>query len=188
MTCRKSDNGSAELCARLLKEEKIIILPTDTVYGFSGIIDKTAEKIRRIKGREQDKPFIILIAKPEDILLLTPVTLPQKLLDYWPGALTVIVPTADGKSTVAVRCPGDEWLRTVIALTGTPIYSTSVNHSGTPVLDTVIEIKHVFEAAVSLIIDDGDKNNAVPSTIVQYDGTLRLVRQGGVDVMVSDCE
>ena len=188
MTCRKSDNGSAELCARLLKEEKIIILPTDTVYGFSGIIDKTAEKIRRIKGRAEDKSFIILIAKPEDLRLLTPVTLPQKLLDYWPGALTVIVPTADGKSTVAVRCPGDEWLRTVIALTGTPIYSTSVNHSGMPVLDTVTEITRAFEAAVSLIIDDGDKNNAVPSTIVQYDGTLRLVRQGGVDVMVSDCE
>ncbi|MGP1459451.1 MAG: L-threonylcarbamoyladenylate synthase [Treponema sp.] len=183
MICRKSDKNSAALCARPLIEEKIIIVPTDTVYGFSGVVDKTADKIRRIKGRAEDKPFIILIAEPKDIRLLTPITLPQKLLAYWPGALTVIVPTFDGKSTVAVRCPGDEWLRSVIAQTGRPIYSTSVNRSGKPVLDTIDSIQHEFEEEVSLIVDDGDKTNAVPSTIVRYDGTLEIVRQGGVDLI-----
>jgi len=182
MICRKSDKGSAELAARLLKEEKIIIVPTDTVYGFSGIVDKTADKIRRIKGRAEDKPFIVLIAKPEDMNLFTPAVLPQKLLDYWPGALTVIVPSIDRKGTVAVRCPGDEWLRRVIALAGSPIYSTSVNRSGKPVLDTFSAIQREFEADTALIVDDGDKINAVPSTIVQYDGTVRLVRQGGLEV------
>lgn len=51
MKLLKSDRKSAETASRFLKEEKVVILPTDTVYGFSGIVGKTAEKIREIKER-----------------------------------------------------------------------------------------------------------------------------------------
>lgn len=181
MICRKSDSQSIELCSKLLREEKIIIIPTDTVYGFSGIINKTDSKIRSIKGRSENKPFIVLISKPEEINSISAKELPPGLLNYWPGALTVIVPAKDNPdSTIAVRCPGDEWLRNVISLAGSPVYSTSVNRSRLPVLNLIEEIKREFENEVSLIVDDGDKIGALPSTIVRFDNGISIVRQGSV--------
>ncbi|MFC2330004.1 MAG: L-threonylcarbamoyladenylate synthase [Treponema sp.] len=181
MICRKSDSESIELCSKLLKEEKVVIIPTDTVYGFSGVINKTDFKIRSIKGRAENKPFIILISEPEEINSISAQKLPSSLLNYWPGALTVIVRKKDNSNTtVAVRCPGDEWLRNIISLTGSPIYSTSVNRSSFPVLNSIEEIKREFESEVSLIVDDGDKIGALPSTIVRYDGKISVVRQGSL--------
>ncbi|MCR4714707.1 MAG: L-threonylcarbamoyladenylate synthase [Treponemataceae bacterium] len=220
----KSDPESVIKTAEALRAKKIVIIPTDTVYGFSGIVscsgdvhscvDETDAEIRRIKGREAYKPFIQLISSPEDINLITDDPLPDELFSLWPGALTIIVndkrdntavDAADGsdesvvasagdfaakpKKTVAVRCPGDAWLREVIRETGAPIYSTSVNRSGKPVLTDIADIIEEFGKEVELIIDDGDKRNAVPSTIVSLvDGKCKVIRQGSVVVPQSLCK
>lgn len=230
----KSDEKSVLVTAEALKNQKIVIIPTDTVYGFSGIVSScddesgideigsgclcgggksgktdvcsgTDGEIRRIKGREAYKPFIQLIAEPDDIRQITDDNIPEELFSLWPGALTIIVndkrpvEMADGgntegkntafanaeghKTTVAVRCPGDAWLRNVIRETGSAIYSTSVNRSGKPVLTDIADIAEEFEKEVELIIDDGDKRNALPSTIVSVcDGSCRIIRQGSVVV------
>ena len=232
----KSDSESVRKTADALKSNKIVIVPTDTVYGFSGIVNTctvgssgcvrdfactnsdasngTDAEIRRIKGREAYKPFIQLIAAPEDIKLITEDPIPDELFSLWPGALTIIVNDKRGgavadaanssdenvavgsarigaddcaakpkKTTVAVRCPGDAWLREVIRETGAPIYSTSVNRSGKPVLSDIDDIVAEFGDDVELIIDDGDKRNALPSTIVSVaDGKCTVIRQGSVVV------
>ena len=193
----KTDKDSIETTANILKNGGIVIIPTDTVYGFSGIVDlktasahfETDSKIRAIKGRAETKPLIQLIARPQDLKLYTDDDIPQSLLDKWPGALTIIVhikkasplaPTAS-LPTIAFRCPGDAWLREVISRCNAPIFSTSVNRSGQPVLDTTDAITTEFSSQTDLIILDGDKKNALPSTLVSIeDGTLKLLRQGAV--------
>lgn len=184
MICSKFDSDAARLCASFLIEKKIVILPTDTVYGFSGIVGSTDEQIRRIKGREETKPFIQLIASPESLFDITDDSVPESLLKFWPGALTIIVhDKKNGDSTVALRCPGDEWLREVISRAGSPVYSTSVNRSGKPVLKKISEIKTEFENEVALIVDAGDSADAVPSTIVRIeDGRPVIVRQGALRI------
>lgn len=204
----KCDSESVLVTAEALKNQKIVIIPTDTVYGFSGIVSGgsacacgessgdgfgdgpgymrgTDAEIRRIKGREAYKPFIQLIAAPEDIRQITDDPIPDELFSLWPGALTIIVndkrDVAGGNATVAVRCPGDAWLREVIRETDSPIYSTSVNRSGKPVLTDIADIVAEFGNEVELIIDDGDKRNALPSTIVSLvDGSCKVIRQGSV--------
>ena len=242
----KCDSKSVLVTAEALKNQKIVIIPTDTVYGFSGIVGGscgssgscatdvcsesgvscgssdargTDAEIRRIKGREAYKPFIQLIAAPEDIKLITDDPIPDELFSLWPGALTIIVNDKRGgavlgegeasrvgeavgavetagvagtgadicaakpKSTVAVRCPGDAWLREVIRETGAPIYSTSVNRSGKPVLTDIADIVAEFGNEVELIIDDGDKKGALPSTLVTIEnGQVRVLRQGSVKI------
>ena len=80
-----------------------------------------------------------------------------------------------------MRCPGDQWLRSVIKAAGSPVYSTSVNRSGSPVLTKVSDIRDEFESEVSLIVDDGDSESSVPSTIVKIeDGKFTVVREGAV--------
>ncbi len=179
----KSDNDSIEVVSEILKKGKIAILPTDTVYGFSGIVDSVNsidEKIRKIKGREKKKPFIQLISSPHELKEYTNDVIPEKLLSLWPGPLTIIVNDLHN-TTTAFRCPGDEWLRKVIKSCGCPIYSTSVNRSGESVLNTINEIEKEFSNDVSVIVSDGDKLNGVPSTIVKIEnGQINIIRQGTV--------
>lgn len=196
MIINKTDKNSAELVAESLKKGEIVIIPTDTVYGFSGIVDtkekknhfESDAKIRAIKGRAETKPLIQLIAKPEDIFNHTDDKIPAKLLEKWPGALTIIVHNKKAKAdgtipTTAYRCPGDAWLRHVIELAGAPIFSTSVNRSGCPVLDTVSAIRSEFENETALIVDDGDKKNALPSTLVMLENdSIKVLRQGYVKI------
>lgn len=205
MTINKNDKNSAEQVAQYLKNGEIAILPTDTVYGFSGVADIKADargcasnklyntdgKIRAIKGREESKPLIQLIAAPEDIRLYTDAKIPDSLLSKWPGPLTIIVPIkkdspyaeSEKYPTVAFRCPGDPWLRNLIALAGTPIFSTSVNRSGHPVLDEIAKIRDEFGREVDVIVDDGDKKGGIPSTLVSIlDGEVKVLRQGALKV------
>lgn len=184
MICSKSDSNTKEKVVSALKNEEVVILPTDTVYGFSGIIDKTDTKIRRIKGREENKPFIVLISDLEQLKSVTNDQIPDGLLKFWPGPLTVIVKDRDNpEKTVAVRCPGNEWLRQIIKEAGSPIYSTSVNKSGNPVLTKINDIIEEFQQEVSVIVDDGDSENGIPSTIVKIEENgYSVLRKGAVDL------
>ncbi|MCQ2575483.1 MAG: threonylcarbamoyl-AMP synthase [Treponema sp.] len=189
MICHKSDNNSINLCTEYLKNGKILILPTDTVYGFSGIVSEntdTDSKIRLIKGREESKPMIQLISSPEELKKYTDDEIPVSLLSYWPGPLTIIVKdkrfsTAEKEITTAFRCPGDGWLREIIKNCEAPVYSTSVNRSGYPVLTTEKEIIDEFSSEVDLIVLNGDTGDSLPSTIVKVEkGEVKVLRQGAI--------
>ena len=179
----KSAADSLKRTVQVLKNGGVVIIPTDTVYGFSGSVAfSTDERIRKIKGREETKPMIQLIARREDLALYTDDSIPETLLSKWPGALTIIVNNKQG-GTTAFRCPGDEWLRNVIRECCAPIYSTSVNRSGQPVLDEEAAIINEFTNEVDLIIKDGDKKGALPSTLVSItDGEIKILRQGEVRI------
>jgi len=188
MIVSKSNIDSVKITSDVLNNGGTVIIPTDTVYGFSGIASlPTDQRIRQIKGRAETKPLIQLIAKPEDIRLYTDDEIPESLLSKWPGALTIIVhikkdaPAFETLPTVAFRCPGDPWLRQIIANCNCPVFSTSVNRSGQPVLDEVEAIVNEFEKEVDLIVDDGNKKGALPSTLVSIEnGEVKVLRQGAV--------
>ena len=112
----KKDSSSIEVTVETLKHGGIVIIPTDTVYGFSGIVDlksagttatayETDAKIRAIKGRAETKPLIQLIAKPEDLRLYTNDKIPDTLLSKWPGALTIIVHIKKDSPLAATAIP-----------------------------------------------------------------------------------
>ena len=191
MTINKNDENSISLTSDILKKGGIVILPTDTVYGFSGITGdfSTDNKIRAIKGRAENKPLIQLIANPEDIFKYTDDKIPEELISKWPGSLSIIVhlkpelPEYKIQQTVAFRCPGDDWLRKIISECNKPIYSTSVNRSGQPVLDEENSICSEFEKDCDLVVLDGDKKNACPSTLVSIEnGEIKILRQGSVKI------
>lgn len=183
MILNKYDNNSAELCAEALKSEKLVIIPTDTVYGFSTVVKEnasTAKKIIAAKGRDENKPFIQLIASPLDIFNYTNDIIPDKILKCWPGPLTIIVTDKkECSKTIAFRCPGDDWLRKVIALCGCPIYSTSANKSGEPILEKEEDLISVFGNVADLIVLDGNKKNGLPSTLIKIENEeIKVLRQG----------
>lgn len=186
MLIQKSDDNSIELTSSLLKEEKIVIIPTDTVYGFSGVIFKTEKKILNIKGRAESKGLIGLIAEPEDIFKYSDSEIPQTLLQLWPAPLTLVVKQKNSKNSLAFRCPADAWLRELIRKTGEPIYSTSVNYTGHPLLTEIADIKKEFESKVSVIVcaeNSALQNSGLASTIVSVlDGEIKILRQGSFKI------
>ena len=184
MVISKELHDSIEITVDKLRNKEVVIIPTDTVYGFSGIVPWTEDSIRQIKGREENKPFIQLIASPKDIYYYTDEKIDKKYLSMWPGPLTIIVPQKEDKTkTIALRCPNDDWIRKVIELTGFSIYSTSVNHSGEKILSDIYDIVKEFDKDVALIVDDGNKKDAKASTIISIiDGDVKLIRQGELKI------
>lgn len=186
MVISKELHDSIEITVDKLRNKEVVIIPTDTVYGFSGIVPWTEDSIRQIKGREENKPFIQLIASPKDIYYYTDEKIDKKYLSMWPGPLTIIVPQKEDKTkTIALRCPNDDWIRKVIELTGFSIYSTSVNHSGEKILSDIYDIVKEFDKDVVLIVDDGNKKDSKASTIISIiDGDVKLIRQGELKIQI----
>jgi L-threonylcarbamoyladenylate synthase len=157
--------------ARLLASGAVVILPTDTLYGFSGIVKSATQNldtdraIRAIKGRGETKPFIRLIASPADISSHTDAVIPPELLKHWPGPLTIVVPIKAG-GTVAFRVPADPWLRSLITKLRNPIYSTSVNRAGSSPLTDPDAMSVEFSREVPLIVRAARPLLGPPSTLV----------------------
>lgn len=199
MTLPKSEPLSAQKAAEILAQGKIAVLPTDTIYGFSaaallrGTKSNLDISIDKIKKSAQSKPLIELIAAPQDICKYAAQEIPQNLFEKWPGALTLLVKNNDwyksvtGRETTAFRCPGDQWLRSVIELCGCPLYSTSVNVSGSAPLQDGQEILRQFGGQIALFVSD---QKSAPSSQPPLASTLvslledppRVLRQGSVRI------
>ncbi len=183
MILLKSNTDTISIVAQALIENKVVIIPTDTVYGFSGIVPFSDSTIRTIKGREEVKPFIQLIASPDDIQKYSSTKLPPEVAKYMPGPLTVIVENNDKNGTTAFRCPDDIWLQTLIRTCNAPLYSTSTNRSGLPIISDIQEMEKEFGNEVFCIVDGEipTANQSLPSTIVDISkGEITVVRQGSV--------
>jgi L-threonylcarbamoyladenylate synthase len=178
------DNPAAAAAASsVLTRGGIAVLPTDTIYGISGIVPDPEERIRSVKGRGEDKPFLMLIADPAWIGPYSALPLPQRLRRFWPGPLTLIFPGREPGEKHAFRLPDDRFLAEVLKLTGRPLYSTSVNAAGESFLWRIDEIIERFASRTDLIVAAGDRPGTEPSTIIDLcTRPFTIVRQGGVAV------
>ena len=178
MVLKKSDKNIIKNITENLKNNGVAIMPCDTIYGIVGIPGPAELRIREIKGREENKPFIKLISSSDFIKSISQDTLDNRILSLWPGPLTVIVKALNG-DTEALRVPQDSFLLEILSLLGKPLVSTSVNISGKPAMNNIAEIIKNFRESVDLIIDGGDMNDSVPSTIVDLTSKpYRILRQG----------
>ena len=178
--------------AELLQQGKLVIIPTETVYGLAAnALD--AEAVSRIfvaKGRPQDNPLIVHIS---DISQLEPLVceVPQnaRLLaqKFWPGPLTIVMPksrlvpdvTSGGLDTVAVRMPSHKTARDIIEKAGLPLAAPSANLSGSPSPTTAHRCAQDMDGRVEGIVFDEDSLVGVESTVVAIHGEDVLVLRPG---------
>lgn len=164
-----------------LADKGIVIMPCDTIYGIVGIAPSTENTIRGLKGREETKPFLLLIRK-EWVSNFTPIEIDKYLLDLWPGPLTLIVPGNNGK-TIALRVPDDDRLQNILSVLKEPLYSTSVNRSGYESLYRSDDIEKEFGSEIDLFVNEGDLEGGVPSTIVDISKKpCKILREGACSV------
>ena len=170
----------------------VIAFRTDTFYGLGADPFKASavQKIRELKGREDDKPILIVISDTKEIDRLVPfrtLAFDDLAKRFWPGALTIIGQAAAelpnqltvGTKTVGVRLPDDDRVRALIAACGGALTATSANVSGQPAARTAAEVESYFGQQVDLIVDGGATTSESPSTVVDATTSeLKLVREG----------
>lgn len=177
----------------ILKNNGLIIFPTETVYGIGTLINnrKGIKKIYTLRRRPKNKALLILIASKKELNRYAYLNLAAKKIinHFWPGPLTIIlkkkksVPnfiTAHQK-TVAIRMPENKFLLNLIKKTGQPIVAPSANLSGQKSPLTVQEISKDFFGKVDLILDGGQTKYQKESTILDLTGKkAKVLREGAI--------
>lgn len=184
------------LCQQLLKDKKLVAIPTETVYGLAAnAFDENAvQQIFEMKGRPRFNPLIIHIHKLEQLNELAKNIPPSalKLAEFfWPGSLTLILPKKDkvpssvtaGKSTVGIRMPNHPMTLKLLEGLPFPLAAPSANPF-TRVSPTSAEhVARYFDGRISAILDGGPCEVGLESTIVGFEGDIPIVyRKGGISI------
>ena len=198
--CEPASKLAIEKAAKILKSGGLVVFPTETVYGLggSGIDADAAKKIYAAKGRPSDNPLIIHISRPEDAEAYchTNEYFYRLASAFMPGPLTVILPKKDtvplsvtgGLDTVAVRCPSHPIARALIEAAGLPIAAPSANLSGKPSPTRASYVAEDMNGRVDMIIDGGDCEIGLESTIIKLDGgKATLLRPGAITSDALEC-
>ncbi len=176
----------------------VIAFPTETFYGLGADAynEKALQRIFEIKGREKDKPLLLLLA---DISWLAPLVkrippLATRLMEkFWPGPLTLIFEAqahlspliTAGTGKVGLRISSNSLTLNLVQAVGRPITGTSANLSGKPSLSTVQEVSTVLRNAVDAILDGGRTTGGLGSTVLDITGPVPvLIREGAIPFAV----
>lgn len=182
--------------AALLREGKLVAMPTETVYGLgvNALLTDAPPKVYAAKGRPSDNPLIIHLARAEDAekYAVTCEAYRRLAKAFMPGPLTVILPkracipdsVTGGLSSVAVRVPSHPIAHRLIELCGFPVAAPSANLSGRPSTTTAEHVIEDMTGKVDMILNGGASDIGLESTIVlpKEDGTLMLLRPGAITV------
>lgn len=178
----------------VIRLNKLIIFPTDTVYGIGcSVYDKeNIKKIYEIKHRPLNKPLAVLcydLAQIEEIAHINDGA--RRLIEkFLPGALTIILKSKDNikKSMnldrVGVRIPNSKIALDILKEFG-PMSTTSVNDSGKTPLNEYDEIYKKYNHLVDKIYKSDELSSNISSTVIMIEGNeVLLIREG--EIKLSD--
>ena len=180
--------------AELIKQGKIVVFPTETVYGIgtNGLDEQAVKKLYNVKQRPLNKPISLLVSNMEMVTQIAKdiTETEYKIMEkFFPGPLTIILKKQEivpgivtaGGDTVGVRMPSGEIARKLVEAAGVPIAAPSANITGEPSGTNLQNIKKYFEDNVDFYIDGGQSEIGLASTIVQViDGKPQILRQGSI--------
>ena len=170
----------------------VLAVPTDSFYALAvGIFQPAAlEQLLAIKGDRAHKPFPVLIGDPSQLDQLVdevPEVAKKLRQQFWPGLLTLVLNAQANLSpvltseqgTVGVRQPNDSRVCELLKRTG-PLTGTSANRTGQPPPRSAKEVMQQLGLEIDLILDGGQTPGGQPSTVLQVEPELRIIRQGAI--------
>jgi len=181
-------------CQNLLRDKKLVAIPTETVYGLAATIfdDEAINNIFKIKERPLFNPLIVHIHNPEQLDILT-THIPKaakKLMDtFWPGPLTLVLSKSSivsdlvtaGKSTVAIRMPAHPITRQLLKGLDFPLAAPSANPFTRISPTSAQHVATYFGNRIPAILDGGICTVGLESTIVGFNGDSPIIyRKGGI--------
>lgn len=177
-----------------LREGKVILYPTDTIWGLGcrANDEQAVKQLLQVKNRPDDKGLIIIISRIEqlyDYVNKVPdiawdiVEFAEKPLTVvYPGGRNVAGPVLGTDGSVAIRLVKDEFCRKVIDKLGKALVSTSANISGEPSPNNFSEVSQAILDRVGYVVNwrrEEKPTKSVASTImrIELDGTIKFIRK-----------
>lgn len=179
------DGAIIERAARIVRQGGLVAFPTETVYGIAADLSnkKAIDRLYRIKNRPDGKPFTVHIAGVSMIRSMG-CSLPRKVkraIDkLWPGPLTAIVKSTDGRK-IGFRMPANEVALRLIDSAKVPVVAPSANISGNRPPQDAEGVLRELDGKVDLLLDAGSTEVGIESTVVDFtvDPPI-IVRQGAI--------
>lgn len=178
-----------------IKNGKLIVIPTETVYGLAAnALDENAIKlIFKVKGRPQDNPLIIHTYSKENIYKFSknqPKYIDKIIDKFMPGPLTLVLEKQDiipnivtaGLKTVGIRIPNHSDTLKFLKIVDLPLAAPSANKSGKP---SPTKVEHIFndyqnQDEIYGIINGGECNVGIESTIIKCEEEKIIILRPGI--------
>ena len=193
--CSDAEQRAAGIAAALgtLKAGRLVVLPTDTVYGIGADAFDTAAvaSLLSAKGRGRDMPVPVLVGSWHTIDGLAFSVSPaarELIRAFWPGALSLIVRQApslqwdlgEARGTVMLRMPLHPVAIELLRQVG-PMAVSSANISGRPPAVTADDARRQLGDLAEIYLDAGPSQQQAASTVVDLTGAApRVLRSGPV--------
>jgi L-threonylcarbamoyladenylate synthase len=187
-----SDDRGLEKAARLVLAGRVIAYPTDTVYGLgcNPFDSQAVERLVHIKQRSKGALPILVnsmsVARRLGEFNRTTLTLAGK---FWPGPLTLIVPSREklptlvtaGSTFVGLRIPKHEIALALIGFCDGRIIGTSANISGHSPAKSANEVMMELGEPIDAILDGGPTPTGKESTVAKVLGSgVEVLREGAI--------
>jgi L-threonylcarbamoyladenylate synthase len=184
-----------EQAAQALRAGRLVAFPTETVYGLGAVAtnDRAVAAIFAAKHRPRFNPLIVHVTDGSAARALARwnATADRLAARFWPGALSLVLPRAEGcplsllvsagGDTVALRAPAHPAAQALLAATVLPVAAPSANPAGRVSPTTAEHVAAGLGDRIDLIVDGGPCPIGVESTVLDVTGTPpRLLRPGGV--------
>ena len=192
-----SDHPEKEIieeAVKLIKEGKLIVFPTETVYGLGAdaLNGEAVRRIFKVKGRSFNKPLSILIGKKEELSKYVqeiPKSAQVLIERFWPGPLTLILRASllisdniikGENNTIGIRMPNGRVALEIVKTSGVSLACPSANLSGRPSPTKAEEVIKDLGEKIDLILDGGETKIGVESTVLNLTSFPPTILREGV--------
>ena len=185
---------------QILNENKLVAIPTETVYGLAGNIysEKAISSIFKMKQRPLFNPLIVHIPSVKHLdSIVSYIPEKAKLLSdaFWPGPLTLVLKkqpnipdsVTAGKNTVAVRIPNHPIALKLLEVLDFPLAAPSANPFGCISPTSAKHVETYFKNQLGMVLDGGPCKNGIESTIVGFENDEPIIYRLG-SISVEDIE
>jgi len=194
MVCRifKTTPEGIEKAAQIILAGGVVAFPTETFYGLGAdaLNERALRKVFDMKGREEDKPLLLLIAERDWLRDLVPEIPPpaEIFMDrFWPGPLTLVLKASAHLSSlltaktekIGLRISSHPIAQALVKAVGRPLTGTSANLSGQPGGSTAEEVLRTLGAKLDGLIDGGKTGGGPGSTVLDVsESPPKIIREG----------
>jgi L-threonylcarbamoyladenylate synthase len=190
----QSDSEGIKKTARIILQGGVIAFPTETFYGLGAdaLDEKAVKRIFQVKGREEEKPLLLLVAERSQLSRLVQEEPPpaERLMEkFWPGPLTLVFKASSQISPlltantgkIGIRVSSHPVARALVQAVGRPITGTSANLSGQPSISTAPEVFRSLSETLEAILDGGRTAGGPGSTVLDISGPFpQVIREGAI--------
>ena len=180
------DPAALAEAAAIIRRGGLVVFPTETVYGLAADATnpKAIERLNQVKGRPPEKPYSLHLhsaAQVGDFVAAVP-PLAAKLMErFWPGPLTIVMPSKDGK-TVGFRLPNHPVASAFLKACGVPVVAPSANRSGSAPPTDANEVLEALGGSFDCLLDAGPTPMGRESTVVEViNGRVEIRREGAIE-------